>query len=471
MRRLSRGAAALVLIAGCAIGFSLRRAAGAPPDGARSARGLRTRIARLAAGTDKVSRGSIPLSGKVSGSCVGGSGRYLFLAIPERRRVEVFDADAGELLPPLSVETDKPLLAAGHRHLFVIDPEGSTIERFDLVSFQREARARLPFAERVRAAWVGSESVGPLVVGLEEPGRLSVRFPLRFVDPVTFSPLELRVGNDPGHIDGSSRYFVEGSRDGRLLGLWHTEVSPTGLESVVVSDSAVRIRYEHDSVGPVLPGPDGRTLHTLRGNYSATLQKLPSWPGVTIPAASGPFGIVLPADAASPRDDPNPRVDRVSLFELTIGRAVLTLSGVEGLDLPRQSMEMAPFRQRLFAFPSQGWFVTIPLAGDRLCLRRFDLERALDESGIDYLLFSSEPPRLVEPGRPFEYRVKVLSRRGQPKIRLESGPPGMALDGKGVLRWTPADAEPADVLLSVSDASGRQIFQTFRLTALPGGPG
>ena len=48
--------------------------------------------------------------------------------------------------------------------------------------------------------------------------------------------------------------------------------------------------------------------------------------------------------------------------------------------------------RRIFLIPSAKVLITIPETNDRLVLHRFDLDAALDKSGVDYLFVMSEPP-------------------------------------------------------------------------------
>jgi hypothetical protein len=59
--------------------------------------------------------------------------------------------------------------------------------------------------------------------------------------------------------------------------------------------------------------------------------------------------------------------------------------------------------------------------------------------------------------------LAVKSKKGGVRYKLESGPAGMALDGNGRLTWrTPAGTE-GDVLISVRDQSGQEVFHTFKV--------
>ena len=65
------------------------------------------------------------------------------------------------------------------------------------------------------------------------------------------------------------------------------------------------------------------------------------------------------------------------------------------------------------------------------------------------------------------YQVKVKARQGGIKYKLDAGPKGMSISPTGLLRWqVPADfAEPeTDVILSIADKTGQEIFHTFKLS-------
>ena len=52
--------------------------------------------------------------------------------------------------------------------------------------------------------------------------------------------------------------------------------------------------------------------------------------------------------------------------------------------------------KRLHFLPDHKLLVTIPEAGDRLVLYRFDVAEALEKSGIDYLFVTSQPPTAAQ---------------------------------------------------------------------------
>lgn len=102
----------------------------------------------------------------------------------------------------------------------------------------------------------------------------------------------------------------------------------------------------------------------------------------------------------------------------------------------------------------------------RVWRRRFDLEARLKESGEEYLFVESMPPHRVRAGETLSYEIRARSRAGGVRFTLESGPRGMSVSRKGVLTWrVPDDAagRQVAVIVSVRDASGREVLHSFRL--------
>jgi hypothetical protein len=119
---------------------------------------------------------------------------------------------------------------------------------------------------------------------------------------------------------------------------------------------------------------------------------------------------------------------------------------------------------RMFLVPQARVLVVIDGAGGVVHLHRFDLREKLDRAGADYL-FVLGGPSGAERGKPFRYAPDVWSRKGGVAIKLVTGPAGMVV-AAGSVNWdVPADfKEPAvDVVLAVSDSSGRTTTHTFRL--------
>jgi hypothetical protein len=66
----------------------------------------------------------------------------------------------------------------------------------------------------------------------------------------------------------------------------------------------------------------------------------------------------------------------------------------------------------------------------------------------------------------YQYQLVVKSKKGGVKFKLESGPKEMKMDGNGLLTWqVPAGnaAKETDVIVTVSDATGQEMFHTFKV--------
>jgi len=91
---------------------------------------------------------------------------------------------------------------------------------------------------------------------------------------------------------------------------------------------------------------------------------------------------------------------------------------------------------------------------------------SLRQSSAAILLVTSQAPLTAKKGQPYSYKLTVKSKKGSPRFRLESAPPGMTVSDDGQLSWAVpesfSDSEVA-VIISVRDAAGQECFHTFTL--------
>src|SRR5262249_842521 len=140
-----------------------------------------------------------------------------------------------------------------------------------------------------------------------------------------------------------------------------------------------------------------------------------------------------------------PAKAKVTLHLTGDGRPLASVTDDEPL-FPSQAAagELAQDK-RLHFIPAGKLVVFVPASNDKLVLRRFDLDEALDKAGIDFLLVTSQPPTQAKPGTAVDYQLAVKSKKGGVKYKLESGPPGMKLSAEGRLRWeVPANFADAE---------------------------
>lgn len=248
-----------------------------------------------------------------------------------------------------------------------------------------------------------------------------------------------------------------------------------GLMSLVVRGGSARWYNPTDAFGHATPGPDGN-VYTGYGVYTGEFKRVgrPPVGGVgqqVLPAAEGALYLQLTTDAnngvgvppgGGVADGPKVRADvRVSGDE----RSFYTFKDIGPFAADQWATPTAPpVDRRVHFVPSAKLLVSVPAGNTKLILRKFDPEAALDASGVDYLYVTSRPPTAV-PGKGYEYQIAAKSRKGGLKYKLDDGPDGMRLSADGLVSWTaPFDFSAAEpVIITVSDASGQEVYHTFEL--------
>jgi hypothetical protein len=213
-----------------------------------------------------------------------------------------------------------------------------------------------------------------------------------------------------------------------------------------------------------LPSADARFLFTPWGilNRAFTQAKVPELKGAYVVPAVEPGYFLALANVCNPGAPP-PKAQAVGEAAVyTEDRKQLFF--LRGLDELKVKAEL-PWEKRLHYYPRAGLLLTVGAEGDRLLLRRVNLAEQLEKSGADYLVVLSGPPA-ARAGQPFTYRLDIRSKRGGVTVKLESGPQGLQVTPDGQVSWAvpakPAEPE-AEVLLTLRDASGQEVFHTFRI--------
>ena len=223
----------------------------------------------------------------------------------------------------------------------------------------------------------------------------------------------------------------------------------------------------------MIPGPDGKTFFGM-GLYTSEGKRLTASPAnsmACIPALQGQFYLAIPAGMFHPGMPNEKKTTNVELRIAGDSRPLLTLTDVEAAmrDIFRGGgQEPLSIEQRYHFIPDAQLLVTIPTTADRLVLRKLNLDDALEKSGIDYLFVASTPFPYAVLGADYTYPIQIKSKKGGVKYRVESGPDGMKVAG-GVVAWkVPANFQegPADVIMTISDAAGQEVFHTFKLTVV-----
>jgi hypothetical protein len=425
----------------------------------------------------------------VAGVAVGGGGRFLVLHFSKLHKLGVFDVNEAKIAGYVPVDDSSVSFAAGMNKLLVYQPGGGILLRYDLLTRQREKVGKLADPPtQVAAFCMGSASSGPLLISASDrPGGG------RLFNIDTFEPLPLS--------DGDSQALAGGacwaSADGRVFAF-------NGASTAVLEGGRAQPFRGQVNSGYIQPGPDGKHLFT--GGYGILTNRIQPAEDVAyssrdnnsmtdylfVPAEHGPYylqlhfksplrqmhkqqqqqlkqagvGLLLPRMPGQPlhADDPEHGItlyvlaQRQPLAQLPAIKVPTSdeMQGLRGIGIER-SVHLVP-RARLL----------VVLAGsrDKLLLYPLDVEAALEKSGVNYLLITSQPPAEAQRGQELVYQIAAKAKAGGLNYKLDSGPEGMTVAADGKLTWKlPADfaEKQVDVIVSVRDADGQEKFHTFTL--------
>jgi hypothetical protein len=394
----------------------------------------------------------------------GGGGRFLILHLPKLRQLAVFDVNQAKVVKYLPVASDNVQIAAGMTKLVLVYPDTKIVQRWNLLTYERELTSTLPLGDGIAGVGMGYGSDGPLVIQ-------TVREPVsgedHFLDIQSMQLIDLRV-QIVGHVHRGANAQMRGSADGRTFGIASGGDHPYLL---TIQGDGVTIRGTEQ--GGAVPGPDGKTIFGM-GVFSPELKRLGGSPvnnTFCVPALSGPFYLAIPSGAFHPGNPGDRKSRGIDLRLVGDNRPLLTMPEIENAarDVFGGNRAGLSTDQRYHFIPAAQLLVTIPETMDRLVLHRLNLDDALDKSGIDYLYVASVPRPYAVLGGNYSYPVAVKSKKGGLKYRVEAGPEGMTIDGKGTVTWkVPADfgERQADVILTIGDRAGQEIFHTFKLAVV-----
>jgi hypothetical protein len=383
---------------------------------------------------------------------VGGGGRYLIFQMPKLKKLAVFDVSEAKVTNYIPLAEEKAIFAAGLDAVIVGLPGAGRLERWSLTTFEREKNS----------SYVGE--LKNIIMGHATASIVAVDGV--FYDPVTLRPLPFKYDTSPAYKGERAwihaEYPLFASGDGTVYANWNPHLSPSGCGTRVVSGGESTRHGNHD-LGHAIPGPDGKWVYTAKGVYSREM-KLGS-------ADDAKYGYCLPATAG----DSFLSLTSANERDRTGGSFTIYHRGMKG---PIGRLEKAehglvfdswgrdpwgPWR-RVFFVPDAKVIAVLPVSNDRVVLHKFDIDTALEKSGLDYLLVTSTAPREVKPGGTFSYPLVVKSKHGGLAFKLDSGPKGMAVSAAGVVTWVVPAATAAgdqDVILTVKDKAGQETFHTF----------
>jgi hypothetical protein len=304
------------------------------------------------------------------------------------------------------------------------------------------------------------------------PGYQPKTLDISFVDPKTLKPGNWTLDAAQPTVWGlqyeSARPSLACSADGEAI------IARSTFDSLLLTRRGLNYQWTRFGTGDMpLPNADGRAFICSPGQ-SFSAEGKPAAPDRSrhgaavwcVPALQGPLSVSL-----NEARDANNRLYVKAMLHLDgeaepLGAVPQQIGVLTGL-VNWFTGQTQPFEKHVFVAPEYGVTAVIAADKSRIQLYRFDLDQVLKESKRDYLFVLSQPPTPATKGTPYRYAVKVKSKKGDVKIKLESSPPGMKLEDESTLTWdVPADFadKEASIAISISDASGQSVRHSFQLS-------
>jgi WD40 repeat protein len=436
-----------------------------------------------------------PLDAKLSDLVVGGGGRYFILALKDARQVAIFDVNAADIVKRIDVPSDEVLTAAGAEKLILLYPKEGLFQRWDLRTMALEVKGeKQPIEGRIHNIAMGSDSAGPILAfwsvpqkngpAAQEPARCS------FIDPTTMRVLKIeppRAGNPMGGAwtsegsfriycqFGSNRIHLRASPGGALFGSWCVSHGPSGVQTIAIDGRSIRLGYEHEGVGHVVPGADGRTFFTGAGHRRSSDGKPidpvdRGSPSTECLMPSTDPNYFLAVSGASHVGGPLSGPVSASVRLTSSGAVLVTARGLDEMaEACRNSggaTDAVTIDKRFHFIPAANLLITVPGSNDRLVLRRLSLDEGIARSATPILVVTSATELSARPGQRLVHQIQVRSSNGGTTFDLSHGPGGLSVSDDGALRWQvplTAERKEYEAIVTIGDASGKQNFHTIRI--------
>jgi hypothetical protein len=412
----------------------------------------------------------LKLPGTVTDVLLAGEGRYLLLYLKSLRKVAVYDVNKVAIERYLPMSADAVVLAAGAEHLIVVDPDKNQIERWSLVSWDKETTRALPFTGIFKTMALGYASRGPLLVHWATGSGALDRASYNFIDLNTLQEISTIEEFRPNNTSYRDFVHIRASATGNVFGLWATSHSPQGMEALELNGNKVIQHREHSSAGHIYPSFDGRLILTGVGPCTIDMRLLDAAQRrnalMSIPTTHPSYFVSL--TGISFRGDREASADLSGGIHLIPGGEQVCELKIPGLgESENESWTKDNFTidKRVHYIVQANQILSIPFTNDRVVVTPFNLRSALSEAGVDYLFASSIPPRSCVRGKLLQYQLQVESSTDGVQLELSAAPDGMKLSQMGGITWdVPTDFADDVVFVIITMTSGdRTEFHTFRL--------
>lgn len=412
----------------------------------------------------------IPLPGTVTDAVLARGGQYLLVVLGVEKKLAVVNIGKGSVEKILPLASDDVLVAGTMNHILILDRKKNVIERYAIDNFTRQLAVKTPVPGVVKSMVAGSASNGPILFHRAEGTDALANATFAIVDLMKLKELPVSAKGSRGHYTSyRDAAHLRASSNGRVFGMWATSHSPSGLQSMVLTDSGLLCKYEHESVGHVVPSSDGSHIFTSDGIFTTGLKRIgrgsQGQRRFFVPTSHPRFVIGINANSDGRLNPVTGNIHEVgsdaALFQLPNLQLEYVGNNPESWITHDFTMD-----KRVYFNLESHALVTIPFSNDCVVVQEFDLRSELKNSDLDYFFVSSTPNRVCTPGKSYAYQVEVESNRKKIVFEVASGPEKMTISPKGKVTWNvPKDfkEESVDVILSISDGDSLQTYDSFTI--------
>ncbi|MFO1062429.1 MAG: serine protease [Pirellulales bacterium] len=431
-------------------------------------------------GVFKGGKKKVPMPGTVTDVIQAGGGRYLLVVLANDKKLVVFDVPKATIAKVLPLSSNDSLVAGLLKSIVIYDRPRNVLERYSLGTFKKETATKPPFAGVIKSITAGYASDGPILVHKATGTDALDQATLAVMDPIRFKDITPAKNN--GYTGHYSSYrdvtHIRASANGKVFGMWATSHSPQGLQTILVTESTLLSKYEHNSAGHVVPSADG--MHILTGSggtYTAALKNISQSNGnrsgnyaAAVPTSHPRFYLRVPfGSMPGSSNSGNAAQLKASICEIGADAPLLELPD---LDLGSLDNNEAwtnndyTFDKHIFYNMATHALVSVPFTNDSIIVNEFDFRKELKKSEVDYFFIVSSPTRVFEPGKSYSYQIEVETNKKKVKYELTTGPEKMQVSASGKITWRVppnfAD-ESVDIIVSVTDGDLMQTYDTFTI--------
>jgi hypothetical protein len=437
------------------------------------------------------------LPGPVRDVASAGGGRYLLLTVTNPLQLAAYDMKDNRVVKSIPLIADDVFAAAGKTKFVVVSPGLNVIQRYDIVTLEREKDVPLPARTRTLGIGMGSLSEGPVfvvwqaastqpqqqtsaqisfldldqlqaiklhTVNAVDPKRANAQISLRDVKsfPVPMNLFHMVAARQSLQVfasAGGDLFTAQTFPSGLFVSIWN---KPSGK-------AARQATPDFADQAPFLPCPDGRRILVGGGkvvdqyNKVITRTENASQNSPTLPTSDPAYWIRVSSPQMS-------QTASVSLL-LPTGAVLLSVefkgdSTPKGRFQPVVASGNLPTAERVHFDPSSHTLAYIPAQNDRIVWQKLDIEGAFTRLNDPIVVLSPTFVAAVA-GQDFRHQIQVRSRWGPVKYRLSSeAPPGLAVTPEGLVTWKvpgKSDGREATAVIAASDGGGHEVTSVLKI--------